>query len=163
MGIKALDAVWTPHAEVLCAICADRESERRYEDVAQALNAKAARPVEVYGWRRGDTIRVTVCDKCGRMVQGSGEAIALHILHQRIAGSRMNQTGGMCACLSVAVGEDHVAIVTEGSSDTWYCCLWTNADWSDGGGPDYDGPKQEAECDTDAEVESKIRAWGETL
>jgi hypothetical protein len=98
-----LAGVWTPWAEVLCRNCHDTG-----EDMTNS------RPKRQIKWPEGEKREgdgLGFCNACGGRVWVD-EEVALLTRLRALAGGEMEQTGGMCAALSIKRPDGGTVVVT---------------------------------------------------
>jgi hypothetical protein len=118
--------LWCPWAEVLCVACHDAKHP------PVTANAKAAEPAARALLDRC----VTFCDECHEPIVVRGDVAILRNVKwiadasDTIPSCLMEQTGGMCAALVFALGDSHVAVVTEAEPEPGFDLgLYTERGW----------------------------------
>jgi len=97
---KAYVAIWTPWAALLCGPC---HGKRTVHGEVIDTTADEREPI-------AKDARLATCTDCGCTVQGTSDAVYLRRLG--IPGSSLEQTGGMCAGLSVTFPDGRYAFAS---------------------------------------------------
>lgn len=117
-ALRTTGGLWTPWAEALCVPCHSKVTPAEQSCVVPGATSSD----EPGTWdRRG------LCSRCGAGIWLPGDVALFTRIKARVGG-RLEQTGGMCAALSVVLPTGRYICLTEGGGgdEGWLACIYTS-------------------------------------